>query len=281
MKASDVHVAIAVDSVVEALINRLGVRKGGKHRRNSLGDGRVLLEKVDDALLDGLRRLGLDDQLLRRRSIVSRVQQSHAGGTTTVRGASIEWGGRSRLVGRVRAPAGLEARNLARAAAVVVSSNGAAGGVWDRLVGDRTLCKVAMHGILAGNAVSISAVRGHTNMNRDRVALVGHSLLRVRMSRNLSRSHASIARSIVSGESQVSELVDDCSDTVIADRGVNLASGKSNILMLDGMGIRSTVVMVSRSGAMNIGEIIGVTIVANVGRHAGSRMIRHGEVVSA
>ena len=82
MKTANVHVAIPVYPVLEALVNRLCMRGRREDGGDSLRNGGLLLEKVDDIFLHGLRRLGRNDDLLRRRSVVSRAENGHTGSTT-------------------------------------------------------------------------------------------------------------------------------------------------------------------------------------------------------
>jgi len=63
VKAADVNIAVAIDSILQALLDGLGVRWWSEHCR----DSRVLLEQSDEVLVDCCRSLvkrGWDSRLV-------------------------------------------------------------------------------------------------------------------------------------------------------------------------------------------------------------------------
>ena len=178
MKATNVDVPIALNAVLQALLDRLGVSRRGEDGRNRVRDRRVLLEKSQELFVDsrsGLGNAARGNDLLRRRSVEAGADHSNTAITTTVRESAEERGSRGGLVGGVRAPTVLEPRSLA--AALTVRGD-TARCVRHRMVWDRQGCISGLDRILSsGNAHLVSRLGGHANVHGDRISLVGDLLV--------------------------------------------------------------------------------------------------------
>ena len=178
MKAADVNVAIALDAVLQALFDRLGMSGRSEHGRNRVGDGRALLEQSQQLVVDNRSRFGnaaRRNDLLRGRSVEAGANHSNATITAAVRESAKEWGSRGGLVGGVRAPTVLEPRSLA--AALTVRGD-TARRVRHRMIRDGQRGISSLNRILTGNANLVSRLGRHANVHRDRmVRLVGDMLV--------------------------------------------------------------------------------------------------------
>lgn len=219
VKATDVDVAVALDAVLQALFDGLGMSGRGEHGRDRVGNGRILLEQSQQLLVDdrgGLGNAARGNDLLRGRSVEAGADHSNATIGATVRESAKERGSRGGLVGGVRAPTVLEPRSLA--AALTVRGD-TARRVRHRVVRNRQGGISGLNGVLSGNANLVGRLRRHTDVHRDRIGLVGDLLiLHVVLVTSLVLGNGRVAGTRRQGE--VAELTHDCVHVVSAVAGL-------------------------------------------------------------
>jgi hypothetical protein len=76
VEAADVNIAVSMNSILQALLDRLRVAGRREDSRDRLGNRRVLLEESKEVFINGLRRLG-SHNLLRGRSRVARSKDGN------------------------------------------------------------------------------------------------------------------------------------------------------------------------------------------------------------
>lgn len=208
VKAPNVDIAVAMNSILQTLLNGLGVGRRREHGGDRIGNRGLLLEQLKEVLVNGLRGLGHHDLLGRRRG-VARPEDCNSGRTAALRGTAKEGSGRGRLSGGVRAAAILQARNLAAAVGIGCDT---ARSIRHGMVRDGHRCEAALDRELSGQAERVCRLGSHSNVQRNRVALVGNRLLlgaAVGMM-SLQLCHVRAGRNVgASGEGKGAELIHD------------------------------------------------------------------------
>lgn len=250
MKAANINIAVALDAVLQALVQRLHLTRRSEDGRNSLGYRRLLLQEFIQVTIDWNGNAsplddrfhhdatdvdhGIGDHLLGRRRRISRaVHDGDAWDSLAVSHTSVKRGGRSGLVGRVRATAVFQARNFGSGMAVVSATvTGTARSVrhhgwvleeWGELsVGGQIAAVSRSEGVL-GNLADANGTSASWNWGEYEVAVwVDHAGTRAH------GTHA-IAVHVSSGEGHGLELAHH-----IADTGI---SGSDVTLLLERMGV--------------------------------------------
>ncbi len=100
VEAADVYIPIAMDPILKALLNGLGVARRSEHRRHGLGDWRVVLEESKEVFFKRLRSLRRHD-LLRGRGRIARPENRNSRSAPALRRAAEKRSGWGGLRGRV------------------------------------------------------------------------------------------------------------------------------------------------------------------------------------
>lgn len=264
MKATDVNVAIALDAVLQALLDGLGVSGRGEHSRNCVRNGRALLEQGQQLLVDdrgGLGNAARGNDLLRGRSVEAGADHSNPAITTTVRESAEERSSRGGLVGGVRAPTVLEPRSLA--AALTVRGD-TARRVRHRMVRNRQGSISGLNRILSGNPNLVSRLGRHADVHGDRVCLVRNLLvLHVVLVTSLVLRNGRVART--RRQRKAAELTHDSVHVVSAMVGLMTMGGRAVVLRIANMG-------------REVALIVALAVVAGVGNDSRIGAIMDGHL---
>lgn len=248
MKATDVNVAIALDAILQALLDRLGMSRRSEDGGNRLGDGWILLQERQQLLIDdrgGLGNAARGHDLLRGGSVEAGANHSNAAITTTVGESAEERSSRGGLVGGVRAPTVLEPRSLA--AALTVRGD-TARRVRHRMIRNRQRSVSSLNRILSSNANLVGRLGRDADMHGDRISLVGDLLvLHVVLMTSLALRDSRVTRT--RGQSEAAELIHDGAHVVGAMVGLMTMGDRAIMLSIANLGRKVALIAALAIGA--------------------------------